>query len=83
MEHRQWLKASKNNIKKYTNNVHDIIRTDYVEDEVIMNGMRTIKRMPITTNITKQVNETAKLLKIETINQKAEQLKKLLQGENN
>lgn len=83
MEHRQWLKASKNNIKKYTNNDHDIVRTDYIEDEVVMNGMRTIKRIPITTNITKQVNETAKLLKIETINQKAEQLKKLLQGENN
>lgn len=81
MEHRQWLKKSRYNTKIYTNNNHDIIRTDFIEDETYEGGVKIIKKKAFTTNITKQVNETAKLLKIETINQKAEELKKLLRGE--
>lgn len=79
-ETRTWIKQHANKIQ--IKNEQDYIKTDYkVIHEYEEDGTERIRRVPIKRNITKEVNETAKLLKALTLNEKAEQLKEIINNE--
>ena len=56
----------------------DIIITKY-KNETTYNedGSKTVKRVPVMVNITKKVNETAKLVKEQTATEKLAELEKI------
>ena len=57
---------------------HDIIIKKYeTVVEYNANGDKTEKRVPITINITKKINETKKLIKTATAEQKMAEIEKI------
>ena len=48
----------------------DIIVTKYEERETFENNKRIIERIPIRTNLTKKIQETAKLVKADAASEK-------------
>lgn len=57
---------------------HDIIVTKYeTKTEYLEDGSRVEKRVPVQVNITKKINETKKLLKTTTAEQKMAEIEKI------
>lgn len=79
----QWTKQARERPRVTNVNDKDIIVsraikvTEYTEE-----GFEIRKTLYSKENITKKVNETAKLLKQETINEKANKIAEILKGEN-
>lgn len=65
----------------YENN-EDIYKRITTYEETINDDGSITKRPKVKfVNLTKKINETAKLMKIETINEKSEQIKEMLTNE--
>lgn len=77
------LQALKNNKKEeYINEepVKDIFITKYeIKEEYTEEGDKIIKRLPKIINLTKKINETAKLIKIDTLKDKYEKVKEIFE----
>lgn len=77
------LQALKNNKKEeYIKEepIKDIIITKYeIKEDYDEEGNRIIKRIERKVNLTKKINETAKLLKIDTLKDKYEKVKEIFE----
>lgn len=79
----RWTIKGQNLKQKCVSNDNDIIVAKRVTKTVYRDNEEIKKHYYIKRNVTQEVNETAKLLKIETINEKAEQIEQILKEENN
>ena len=72
------LPKVKINLKETKNFVKDIIITKYEKKTTYSDqGDMIIRRIPVKVNITKKVNETAKLIKEQTAAEKLAELEKI------
>lgn len=76
----QALKNNKKDIYIKEEPIKDIIITKYeTKEEYDEEGNRIIKRIERKVNLTRKINETAKLLKIDTLKDKYEKVKEIFE----